>query len=124
MPEVKEKIKTKKKVKAKTATQQSLERQTIIHCTYNPEMAVRIWPSTFLIEKESGKKVKLITTFNISFAPDWTFATNGNKFTLIFGGLSKSCTQFDLMEIIPLPDPFIIRNIQRTKTDVYNLRID
>jgi len=124
MPEVKEKIKTKKKVKAETKTRQSEERQTIIHCTYNPQMAVRVWPSTFLIEKESGKKVKLLTAFNISFAPEWTFATNGNKFTLIFGGLSKSCTQFDLMEIIPLPDPFVVRNILRTKSDVYNISID
>ena len=118
------KIKTKKKTKAKTKVSYSEERQTIIHCIYNPEMAVRIWPSTFLIEKESGKKVKLITAFNISFAPEWTFATNGNKFTLIFGGLSKSCTQFDLMEIIPLPDPFIIRNIHRTKSDVYTVHIN
>ncbi len=124
MLEVKEKPKTKKKAKAKAKTLPSTERQTIVHCTYNPEMAVRVWPSTFLIEKESGKKVKLLTAFNISFAPDWTFATNGNKFTLIFGGLSKSCTQFDLMEIIPLPDPFIVRNIQRTKSDVYNLQVD
>lgn len=124
MPEVKEKIKTKKKVKAKTKTLHSEERQTIIHCTYNPQMAVRVWPSTFLIEKESGRKVKLLTTFNISFAPEWTFATNGNKFTLIFGGLNKSCTQFDLMEIIPLPDPFVVRNILRTKSDVYNITIE
>ena len=124
MVETEEKIKTKKKTLAKTKTFQDEERQTIIHCTYNPEMAVRIWPSTFLIEKESGKKVKLITAFNISFAPHWTFATNGNTFTLIFGGLSKSCTQFDLMEIIPLPDPFVIHNIKRNKSDVYNVRID
>src|ERR1700756_5969579 len=125
MPEVKEKIKTKKKTKAKTKVSYSEERQTIIHCIYNPEMAVRIWPSTFLIEKESGKKVKLITAFNISFAPEWTFAYNGNnKFTLIFEGLSKDCTMFDLMEIIPLPDPFVVRNIQRTESDVYHIRVD
>ena len=86
---------------------------------------MRIWPSTFLIEKESGKRVKLITAFNISFAPDWTFAENGNnKFTLVFGGLSKGCSMFDLMEIIPLPDPFMVRNIQRNKSDVYTIQID
>ena len=124
MIETKEKIKTKAKSKSKTKTLQSEERQTIIHCTYNPQMAVRVWPSTYLIEKENGKKVKLLTAFNISFAPEWTFATNGNKFTLIFGGLSKGCTQFDLMEIIPLPDPFVVRNIRRNKTDVYNVQVD
>lgn len=124
MPEVEEEIKTQKKSKAQTKTLENEERQTIVHCTYNPDMAVRIWPSTFLIEKESKRRVKLITAFNISFAPNWTFALNGNnKFTLIFEGLSKGCTQFDLMEIIPLPDPFVVRNIQRTKNDVYAVSI-
>jgi hypothetical protein len=125
MFDVEEITKTKKKTKKKTKTLESEERQTIIHCTYNPINAVRIWPSTFLIEKESGKRVKLITAFNISFAPEWTFAYNGNnKFTLVFEGLSKGCTMFDLMEIIPLPDPFVVRNIARTNSDVYNLRVD
>jgi hypothetical protein len=114
---------TKTKKKAKTKPLESEERQTIIHCTYNPESAVRIWPSTFLIEKESGRQAKLLTAFNISFAPEWTLATNGNKFTLIFEGLSKECQQFDLVEVIDLPDPFVIRNIQRTKSDVYNLQV-
>ena len=121
MFETEEIIKTKKKLKTKPL--ESEERQTIIHCTYNPESAVRIWPNTFLIEKESGRHAKLLTAFNISFAPEWTFATNGNKFTLIFEGLSKECLQFDLVEMIPLPDPFIVRNIQRTKSDVYNLQV-
>jgi hypothetical protein len=121
MVEIEEIVKTKKK--SKTKPLESEERQTIIHCTYNPESAVRIWPSTFLIEKESGRRAKLLTAFNISFAPEWTFATQGNKFTLIFEGLSKECSQFDLMEIIPLPDPFVVRNIQRTKTDVYNISV-
>jgi hypothetical protein len=124
MTEVEEIVKTKKKSSTKTKTLESKERQTIIHCTYKPEMAVRIWPSTFLIEKESGRKVKLVTAFNISFAPEWTFATNGNKFTLIFEGLSKGCTQFDLMEIIPLPDPFVVRNIARNQSDVYHINVE
>src|ERR1017187_1959943 len=121
MFEIEEITITKKKEKTKTL--ECEERQTIIHCTYSPESAVRIWPSTFLIEKESGQRAKLLTAFNISFAPEWTFATLGNKFTLIFEGLSKGCSQFDLMEIIPLPDPFVVRNIQRTQNDVYNISI-
>ncbi len=66
MTEVEEIVKTKKKSSTKTKTLESKERQTIIHCTYKPEMAVRIWPSTFLIEKESGRRAKLLTAFNIS----------------------------------------------------------
>ncbi len=102
---------------------ESEERQTIIHCTYNPMHAVRIWPSTFLIEKESGRRAKLITAFNISFAPEWTIGSLSNRFTLIFEGLSKDCSQFDLMEIISLPEPFVGLNIQRLQSDVYNIRV-
>lgn len=123
MVEVKEKIKTKTKTKAKTKTLDAKERQTIVHCTYNPEAAVRVWPSTFLVEKETGRRARLITAYNISFAPEWTFATNGNRFTLIFEGLSKGCASFDLVEDIPLPDPFIVKDIPRNKTDVYNVKI-
>ncbi len=107
----------------KSETLPDHERQTIFHCSYNPEAAVRIWPSTFLIEKESGRRVKLITAFNISFAPEWTFGNTHNYFTLVFEGLSKECSMFDLVEIIPLPDPFEVRNIARNKTDVYSVRI-
>jgi hypothetical protein len=125
MFEVEEEIEIKSKKKTQVKTLEEEERQTIIHCTYHPEMAVRIWPSTFLIEKESGRRVKIITAFNIAFAPEWTFAMNGNnKFTLIFGGLSKGCTMFDLMEVIPLPDPFVVRNIVRNKSDVYQVQVE
>lgn len=111
------------KVETEVKTLESNERQTVIHCSYDPEAAVRIWPSTFLIEKESGRRVKLVTAFNISFAPEWTFGNQNNSFTLVFEGLSKECSMFDLVEIIPLPDPFEVRNIARNQTDVYNIRI-
>lgn len=103
-------------------TLQSEERQTIVHCSVNNEAyAIRIWPSTFLIEHGSGKKAKLITAFNISFAPEWTF-NDGRGFTLIFEGLSKSCTSFDLKEIIPQEGGFEVLGIQRNKMDVYQVR--
>jgi len=116
---------TIKKPKAKKAlkTVESKERQTIVHCIYDPTSAVRVWPSTFLIEKGTGRRVKLITAFNISFAPEWTFGLDNNQFTLVFGGLSKGCAMFDLVEDIPLPDPFVVKNIPRNKTDVYEVRI-
>lgn len=113
----------KKKPKRSAKTVDSKERQTIVHCTYDPASAVRVWPTTFLVEKESGRRVKLITAFNITFAPQWTFGTENNRFTLVFGGLSKKCSMFDLVEDIPLPDPFVVKNISRNKTDVYEVRI-
>jgi hypothetical protein len=118
----KEIIKTKKKTQRKT--QVSKERQTIVHCVYNPEAAVRVWPTTFLVEKETGRRAKLITAFNISFAPTWTFGNKNNQFTLVFEGLSKGCTMFDLVEDIPLPDPFVVKNIPRNKTDVYTVNVE
>ncbi|HXB41321.1 MAG TPA: hypothetical protein VNZ49_12315 [Bacteroidia bacterium] len=120
--ETKELRKAKKKLKHKT--QISKERQTVVHCTYNPLAAVRVWPSTFLIEKESGRMAKLITAFNISFAPEWTFGSTNNCFTLVFEGLSKGCAFFDLVEDIPLPAPFVVKNIPRNKTDVYNVMLE
>lgn len=114
---------TKPKAKRSAKILESKERQTIVHCNYNPGAAVRVWPSTFLIEKETGRRVKLITAFNISFAPEWTFGRENNQFTLVFGGLSKGCAVFDLVEDIPLPDPFVVKNIPRNRTDVYTIHI-
>ncbi len=102
----------------KIKTLESEERQTIVHCTCGEDYAYRIWPSTFLIEHETGKRAKLITAFNISLAPQWTL-NDGKGFTLIFEGLSKGCAAFDLKEIIPQNDGFEALNIQRNKMDVY-----
>ena len=115
-------IETIEKQEAETAvkTIESEERQTIVHCTCGDDYAYRIWPSTFLIEKETGRRVKLITAFNISFAPQWTL-NDGKGFTLIFEGLSKSCSVFDLKEIIPQEGGFEVNNLQRNKTDVYQV---
>ena len=111
------------KEKRATKVVGSTERQTIVHCYYDPVMAVRVWPSTFLIERESSKRIKLITAFNIAYAPDWTFGNENAVFTLVFGGLSKGCSMFDLVEDIPLPDPFVVKNIPRNKADVYEVNI-
>ncbi len=111
-------IETEEQIEVKIL--ESEERQTIVHCTCGEDYAYRIWPSTFLIEQGSEKRAKLITAFNISFAPQWT-VNDGKGFTLIFEGLSKGCTKFDLKEIIPQEGGFEIRDIQRNKTDVYHV---
>ena len=38
-----------------------------------------------------------------------------------FSGLPRSCTSFDLIERIPEPGGFEVRNIGRNKTDVYEV---
>ncbi len=102
-------------------TLQSEERQTIVHCSCGDDYAYRIWPSTFLVEHGTGRQARLITAFNISFAPQWTL-NDGKGFTLIFEGLSKECAVFDLKEIIPQEGGFEVLNILRNNTDVYQVR--
>ena len=101
---------------------ESEERQTIIHCNCESENndAYRIWPSTYLVEHGSNRRAKLITAFNISFAPQWTL-NDGRGFTLIFEGLSKNCNSFDLIEMIPQAGGFEVFNIQRNMLDVYQV---
>ncbi len=110
---------TEEEIEVKTL--ESEERQTIVHCSCGDDYAFRIWPSTYLIEQGTGKRAKLITAFNISFAPQWTL-NDGKGFTLIFEGLSKGCKAFDLKEIIPQEGGFEIKNIQRNNMDVYQVR--
>lgn len=111
-------IKTDSETEVKTL--ESEERQTIVHCTCGADYAYRIWPSTFLIEHDTGKRAKLITAFNITFAPQWTL-NDGRGFTLIFEGLSKGCTTFDLKEIIPQEGGFEVLGILRNRADVYQV---
>jgi hypothetical protein len=122
MVETKEFTETENEVEIKTF--ESEERQTIVHCICPGDGtdAYRIWPSTYLIEHNSDRRAKLITAFNISFAPQWTL-NDGRGFTLIFEGLSKNCKSFDLIESIPQDGGFEVFNIHRNKTDVYKVKI-
>lgn len=97
---------------------ESEERQTIVHCRCGEDYAYRIWPSTYLIEHGSQRRARLLTAYNISFAPEWTL-NDGKGFTLIFEGLSKECFLFDLKEIISQPGGFEALNLARNNSDVY-----
>lgn len=114
---------TNTEVSEQTETLVSAERQTIVHCSCGDTYAYRIWPSTFLIERGTGKRAKLITAFNISFAPQWTL-NDGKGFTLIFEGLSKECAVFDLIEQIPQEGGFEVTGILRNNSDVYTVSVE
>ncbi len=120
----KTKISTQSETEVQTETMVAEEGQTIVHCICNQDAFYRIWPSTFLIEHGTGKEARLITAFNVTFYPQWTAKTPGQKFTLIFEGLSKECVVFDLREIIPQEGGFEVNAILRNKTDVYTVWID
>ncbi|WP_237563177.1 hypothetical protein [Algoriphagus kandeliae] len=105
------------------------EQQVIVHCRFYPSIfyspRLRIWPSTFLRPKGSSKPSKLLQAFNISFYPDWKeiHPHNPHDFTLIFEGLPKDCLVFDLIEEIPEPGGFCVRDIKRNHSDVYHIRV-
>ena len=125
-------VKTKPKIDLEVLTSISpsaLEDSFVyVHCYYNnsyEEMLIRIWRTTFLVDKSSGSKSKLIHAENISFAPTWTKIPDGStySFLLIFEGLPKTCQQFDLIEEIPQPGGFEVRNISRNESDIYHIDI-
>lgn len=99
-----------------------------VHCHYQnlqDEMLIRIWSSTFLQDKASGTRSKLIHAENISMAPVWTRIPGGTSysFLLVFEALPKSCQQFDLIEDIPQAGGFEVRDINRNDRDVYHINI-
>jgi len=104
------------------------EQQVIVHCSIHAidfGDAARIWRSTYLIDRISGKKYELLFAEGITFAPQWTLIPFGKplEFTLIFKGLPKDCSVFDLVEIIPEEGGFEVLNITRNNSDVYHLTI-
>jgi hypothetical protein len=103
----------------------STESQVIVHCIINApwygEIGIRIWPTTYLYDLHSTHRSELVHYENISPYPDWKIlpAATSSYFTLIFSGLPKSCTVFDLKEEIPESHGFEVRSIKRNESDVY-----
>ncbi len=99
-----------------------------VHCEFqslSPGMLIRIWKTTFLNDCDSASKSQLVHAENISMAPQWTMVPDGGfyNFLLIFSALPKWCTRFDLAEEIPQAGGFLVRNIQRNKSDVYRITL-
>lgn len=99
-----------------------------VHCYFNNvyrDMLIRIWKSTYLIDAASGARSALLRTENISLAPQWTLIPDNQvfRFLLVFEGLPRACTQFDLLEDIPQPGGFHVTNIVRNESDVYHIDI-
>lgn len=105
------------------------EGQVIVHCLYlGMGMgfdAIRIWPSTFLLDQQSSHRSDLVHAENISLAPTWTICHFGlNRFTLVFSGLPRQCEVFDLVEQCEGPGAFCVKDIQRNEADVYYVQIN
>lgn len=125
----KPKVEISEDLLAELETFTQTEGQVIIHCllysTRTTGTLIRIWPTTFLFDKNSEHRSSLVTAENITFYPVWQEVPAGKvaHFTLIFTSLPKSCTSFDLVEVIPQLNGFTASNIQRNNTDVYFVRL-
>jgi len=122
---VKEKIEIAPELLEQVQTE--VEKQVIVHglVPAKPQIgqSMRLWKSIVLIPHNTTKRCQLIQSFNIALYPQWQYVAPGKShhFTMIFEGLPKDCSEFDLIEIIPEPYGFEIRNIQRNELDVYHL---
>lgn len=104
--------------------------QVVIHFTVdNPgdqETWIRIWPTTFLYDQKSAHNSDLVHIENIVYYPNWQICPGGksSQFTLIFSGLPKSCEIFDFIEhCTNQSGAFEVRDIARSKSDVYYLKM-
>ncbi len=100
-----------------------------VHCSFpipSPDILIRIWKTTFLKDCHSSGQSQLIHAENISYAPQWTAIPESGtySFLLIFSSLPKSCTLFDLIEQIPQPGGFSVKNIARNNSDVYRITLE
>jgi len=131
MPSIitKPKVNISEELLAELKTFTQTEGQVIVHCllysTVTTGTLVRIWPTTYLFDKHSDHRSNLVTAENISYYPTWQQVPPGKvaHFTLVFTGLPKSCTVFDLVEVIPQLNGFEAKSIPRNETDVYYVRL-
>lgn len=119
-----------KEILSKLQSQMFEERQVTLHCCYKSEFfleeKIRIWSSTYLIDRYSDHISKLIHIENITLFPDWTDLPFNKEywFTLVFEGLPKNCKVFDFIELIPQDGGFFQEGIERNGSDVYRLALD
>ena len=123
-------IKVDPKINNEILSQVETEGTVIVHCSFTAIIStgIRIWHSTFLVDKVSGRKSKLLHAINIPFALTILPVKAGTtaRFTLIFSALPKTCKVFDLIEIAQVPDfcGFTVYHINRNENDVYNVEIE
>lgn len=128
-PNVKPEEKIEKASRYKLLNQVREESQVVIHCSFTATYysdRIRIWKSTFLYPKDARRKSKMVHHENITLYPTWMQVENGKTvvFTLIFTGLPKHCKSFDMIERIPEPGGFEVRNIPRNNSDVYHIDLN
>jgi hypothetical protein len=118
---------TNVKPKTEVKIEPDVESQVIVHCVLFAGVfpsRIRIWPTTYLVDLNSGQKSKLLYSEKIAKFPQWETVVGGTDFTLVFERLPKTCTAFDLYEDIPESGGFRVKNIKRNRLDVYRVPIE
>lgn len=103
--------------------------QVTVHVNYTTPMwqdsMIRIWPTTYLVAHQIDHRSKILNAINITWYPVYMPLSGPvTQFTLIFEGLPKNCSSFDLIEETDQRDGFEYRNIQRNQSDVYSIVMD
>ena len=93
-PDIKPIIELDEKIKAEILNQVEEQGVVIVHCSFSTQLGcgIRIWSSTFLVDKVSGSKSKLLHALNITMAPQWELVKAGTtkRFILIFSSPPKT----------------------------------
>lgn len=123
--------KSKKIVKTEPVAEKEYEfeeeKQIFVHCRCDLHgckySRIRIWRTTYLMDKGSECRSNLLFAFNISYYPIWDIIplNRSKSFTLVFGPLPKSCKIFDLIEVTDDSGAFVSYGIPRNGEDVYYL---
>lgn len=112
----------------KLKTQIHEQGQVIVHFVLSTQyigVNIRIWPTTYLYDQHSSHTSELVHAENITHYPTWTEVHPGDHyFTLIFSGLPKTCSVFDLIEKCSSEfGAFKVMNVPRNDSDVYYVQL-
>jgi hypothetical protein len=104
--------------------------QTVVHCNYVAKRKyinggwVNIYPTTYLVNNNT--KLQMLHAENIPVAPkSYVFKNAGElkQFTLFFPVIPKDWEEFSMVEQCDSDDGFVVKNIKRNNSGVYELAI-
>lgn len=104
--------------------------RTFIHCTFTSQLEyidggwLNIFPTTYLVNRETGKKLRMEFALDIPVAPKCHFFKRVNeqiRFTLIFPKLPTDWQTFTLIEESDRENPLVKFDIKRNKFGVYKV---
>ena len=117
--------------KLKTLTEQ--KKYTLLYCSYttSPKYCagwwVNIYCSSFVVNRLTGEKIKMVQAINIPYAPQkhyLRFFGNYLDFILVFPEIPKNWIKFDFIENYGKNVGFTSKKIIRNNTGIYNVVLE